>query len=361
MKRLIYTFTFLIIIISSCAKDESNDNNSFVDLKNTLDSLTETGIIPGISMSVFTKDSILIVHTSGYADLTDSIEVDRTTKFEAASLSKPIVAHIYLKNFQNKLPLDTSLLSFYDQAVTNNTNYLEKVSPFLILSHQSGLPNWRAMPNTMAGSLSEVFNKTDSLNFRFEPGSEFGYSGEGYLWLQGAIEKVSSKPFQQIASETIFGTANTENSTFIYPEIDKNTSSPYDENNERVSKQIINITLASASLHSNAQEYARMFQQYLKDKSTILDPVVKVDTVNNFEIKWAPGIGIMSNNEDENYLFHWGDNGSFKSYVIYDANNDLGFVYFSNSSNGLKIRNIIVDKVYNKKIPMWPGDYEQLK
>ncbi|QCK14856.1 serine hydrolase domain-containing protein [Mangrovivirga cuniculi] len=358
-KTLIYIS--LLFIVSACGKQKQNIDDPFSGLKNTLDSLTTAGITPGISMSVFTRDSIIMVHTSGYANLSDSVKVKETTNFEAASLSKPILAHIYLKHFKDEIPLDTSLLSFYDQSITNNTDYLEKVSPFHVLSHQSGLPNWRAMPDTKAKSLSEVFKKTDSLNFKFEPGSKFGYSGEGYIWLQGAIEKVSDKPFQQIASETIFAMAKANSSTFIYPKIDKNASIPYNEDNERVSKQIINVTLASASLHSNAVEYAKMFQHYITDESSLMDPVIEVDTLDNFQIKWAPGIGIMDNNQGAEYLFHWGDNGSFKSYLIYDKNNDLGFVYFTNSSNGLKIRNIIIDKVYNKKIPMWPEDYEQLK
>ena len=64
------------------------------------------------------------------------------------------------------------------QRVTNEDWYGE-VTPRLVLSHQSGLPNW-------AGDARDP-ERTDPLEFKREPGTGYDYSGEAYELLHAHV------------------------------------------------------------------------------------------------------------------------------------------------------------------------------
>jgi CubicO group peptidase (beta-lactamase class C family) len=61
----------------------------------------------------------------------------------------------------------------------------------MILSHQTGFPNWRYL------------NKSNTLSFEFEPGTKYQYSGEGFEYLRKALEAKFKKPLEQLAKEHI--------------------------------------------------------------------------------------------------------------------------------------------------------------
>jgi CubicO group peptidase (beta-lactamase class C family) len=62
----------------------------------------------------------------------------------------------------------------------------------LILSHRTGFANWR----WLSGS--------KKLEFAFEPGTKYQYSGEGLEYLRRAIEKKFNRPIEELAQELIF-------------------------------------------------------------------------------------------------------------------------------------------------------------
>ncbi|NMM49219.1 serine hydrolase domain-containing protein [Marinigracilibium pacificum] len=360
MKKVVLAIflTINLILFSGCTHNDENTNTRFGELNSLLDSLTRNNIIPGISLSVFTRDSTLFLYNGGFANISDSIKVDENTLFEAASLSKQVFAHLYLSSFQNLIPIDSPLSNYQELKLTNYPEYASQITPLMLLSHQSGLPNWRGMPDTEVTDIKNLFNENDSLNFKFTPGTKFGYSGEGYIWLQEAMESIAGKNLETIARDSLFSRMGLNKTSFIYkPE--NFTANPYNKEDKPGNKQIINTGIAPASLHSNAKEFTLLIQNYLKHESSIFEPLVRVDTLNNYTIGWAPGIGTISNTNDK-WLFQWGDNGDFKAYLLYNLTQDLGVVYFVNSTKGLSVRNQIVKKIFKKPPPMFPNDYSQL-
>jgi CubicO group peptidase (beta-lactamase class C family) len=60
-----------------------------------------------------------------------------------------------------------------------------------VLSHTTGLPNWRP-----AGA---------ELTALRPPGQRWGYSGEGFVLLQDHLERLSGQPIEELAAEAVFG------------------------------------------------------------------------------------------------------------------------------------------------------------
>jgi hypothetical protein len=56
---------------------------------------------------------------------------------------------------------------------------------------------------------------------------------------------------------------------------------------------------------------------------------------------WGLGIGIQETKQGES-LWHWGDNGSFKCYVVAFPKQKIGMVMFMNGANGLSIASDVV-------------------
>lgn len=71
-------------------------------------------------------------------------------------------------------------IKLYDPDIADNP-YVKKLTTRIILSHQTGFPNWRGN------------NADGKLTFEFEPGTKYQYSGEGYEYLRKALEKKFKK------------------------------------------------------------------------------------------------------------------------------------------------------------------------
>ena len=60
---------------------------------------------------------------------------------------------------------------------------------------------------------------------------------------------------------------------------------------------------------------------------------------------------------EKKICWQWGDNTFFRNYVNYDPITGSGFVYFTNSANGLTITEDIINILYNRISPscLWLG------
>src|SRR5690606_35723655 len=101
----------------------------------------------------------------------------RQTLFEAPSPSKPVFAYFDLGLARQRVfDLDHALSTYWTHPELRADPGHERITARMLLTHTSGLPNWRA----------ETGGK---LALSFEPGTAFQYSGEGYEYLRGAIQK----------------------------------------------------------------------------------------------------------------------------------------------------------------------------
>lgn len=117
--------------------------------------------------------------------------VDHQTIFEAASMSKPVFAYAALQLHERRtLDLDTPLVQYGRHSAFAGDPRLDLVTARHVLSHISGLPNWRT---------SGV-----PLTLQFEPATRWHYSGEGY-WLHLAASTLDEMVRPVVAvSETPF-------------------------------------------------------------------------------------------------------------------------------------------------------------
>jgi CubicO group peptidase (beta-lactamase class C family) len=80
----------------------------------------------------------------------------------------------------------------------------KKITTRLILSHQTGFANWRRL------------NKSNKLEFAFEPGTKYQYSGEGFEYLREALERKFKKSLDELADELIFTSLDMADTRFFW-------------------------------------------------------------------------------------------------------------------------------------------------
>ena len=135
------------------------------------------------------KDSKVVYHRGlGVRNTLTQDPVTDDTVFEAASMTKPVCAYIVLRLVdRGVLMLDTPLYTYLPYEDIAYDDRYKLITARMILTHRSGFPNWR----------------NGKLDIKFTPGTEFSYSGEGFVYLGKVIEKLTGKKLVQLCQEEV--------------------------------------------------------------------------------------------------------------------------------------------------------------
>ncbi len=294
--------------------------------------------IPGISLSYWDEIGEWRQIAIGKQNMDSSASVNSETIFSAASLSKPITAYLTLLLVdQGKIDLNKPLAYYFEYPDLLAKPAYEQVTAKMVLTHHSGLPNWRY------GS---------KLTFKHPPESKFSYSGEGFVWLQKVIEHIEGKPFQNVANTYVFEPLQMDRTSFVWDDrFEANFAYPHDEvmfSGRKYKPAKVN---AAASLQTTAKDYAKFLNEliqptYLSKKlrDEMLREQVIVDTFKKGEEKVMWGLGVALQETAKGVEFwHWGNNGRFRAFFVVSPTLKRGMVYFANSKNGLAMTNELTD------------------
>ncbi|MBN3581390.1 beta-lactamase family protein [Algoriphagus aestuarii] len=327
-------------------------------LQQTLDTrlseLLDSAAIPGMSLTVIKKGEITYSKNLGVKVVGKTEEISEHTIFEAASLTKPIAAFCAMKLVEEgKLDLDKPLVDYLPYADIADDKRSQIITARMVLSHQTGLPNWRAD------------RQSKELKFKSDPNKKFGYSGEGFVYLQKVLEKIEGKNLGEIASEMIFKPLGMQDSFLVFPD-SANFAVGHNTKSEPQGKGKPNMPNAAYSMHTTSADYARFLLELMNP--TLIEKYL-VAQMENQEVLmdskdpslgWGLGLGINTTRQGK-YLWHWGDNGVFRAFFIFSEKDKTGFVYFTNSQNGLSIVHRMMHTVFSDPEIMenWK-EYKQL-
>lgn len=310
--------------------------------------------VPGASIALIRNGKTTWLQAFGTKNIKTNDPLTTDTTFEAASLSKPVFCYGVLKLVdQGKLQLDAPLTTYLPKPYTPDPR-LDKITARLVLSHRTGFPNWR---------------NDDALPIYFTPGTRFSYSGEGYIYLQKVVEQITGKPLNDYMTEAVFTPLKMTSTSYVWrPSFDAVTATGHDENGAPTDKWKPNEAGAASTLNTTAKDYALFVEAILNKKglkpSTFREmetPQIALDPTCRICIKQEPkqlsqnlfwGLGWGIQREDGNeYLWHWGDNGSFKAFVMLNPKAKSAIVLFANSSNGLALAEPIVNEAMATNSP----------
>jgi CubicO group peptidase (beta-lactamase class C family) len=337
----------------------------------SLPRLLELGSVPGLGLGVVDRARIW---TRGFGRAVEDPEQEASpeTVFEAASLGKPLFAYAVLRLVDAKvLDLDRALYEYLPLTDAAGAR-MRRVTIRQVLSHTTGLANWRQQPGPLEPAE--------------EPGHHFSYSGEAYVYLQRVLEAATGKPFAQVMREQVLDPLGMKHSSYVWlPEFESRMAAGYDGKENRLDVQaaigrrtreiaeqwgiplsewryedsmraipLVNpqwpalplymVPNAATSLLTTVSDYVKFLTRVVGAGGSdglrlspatlhaMSNPAVRL----NSALFWGLGWGIQRDEHGE-VLWHWGANNSFRNFVIADVPNRRAVVVFTNSENGPRL------------------------
>ncbi|GMN08260.1 hypothetical protein MTsPCn5_36490 [Croceitalea sp. MTPC5] len=335
---------FALILFSSCQQDKETIRT----IKNTvlnadqidgfIRSALDSSNIIGVSISIINDHSIVYSGHFGKKNANDTQKVDNETVYEVASLSKPVFSFFVLHQVQKGiLDLDRPLYTYLPNPDISYDDRYKKITARMVLCHSTGFPNWRPKAN-------------DSLQLKFEPGSEYGYSGEGYEYLKNVLlhlletdDKGLDRIFQKEVAEPLgltnfsFTWSKRYEHKKAYGHIDgKPTNNTYQNAFPFFVEQGPNLFASSYSLYSTSDAYARFLialnQREILDGKTfdeLLRPQIEMplfpDTNTHRSL-----LSFTKQTPDGLRFFHTGDNSDFQAWTHFYPEKGFGMVILTN-------------------------------
>jgi CubicO group peptidase (beta-lactamase class C family) len=337
--------TVTLFVLPSCSS--VSDVDLGLDLRAQLKRLAVENHVCAVAVAVVRGGRLDRTEAASGCD--NGANVDPDSVFQAASLSKQIFAYLVLKLAeQGKIDLDAPVTTYlpngylhrplpflkqHDGEMQRVTDpELEHVTARMILNHTSGLPNWSKGP----------------LRFDFAPGTQWQYSGEGYLLLQRAVESLTRQPLDVLAQRMVFQPLGMPSSSYVWraefaPRFQRG-------NNGQGRSLSFSDPFAPMSLHTTAADYGRFLASVVSDKK-LVEMIVKAPVAVNGapQIAWGLGWGIEQTGQDT-LLFQWGNNTGYRAFVIASVHSGDGVVILTNSDDGMALAAPITRQVL-------PGDH----
>ena len=311
--------------------------------KAELTALLKKHSVPGIQL-IYTKGPAATVYNLGLCKSGTTQPVATNSIFQAASLGKVVLAYTTLRlHDRGLLDLDKPLLTYYPYPRLLHEPNADKITARMVLGHTAGLPNWAENP------LGPGW-KTSALHLKYVPDSCWNYSGEGYVFLQKTLEKITSKSFETIAREEVFGPLRMANSSFIWQaRFAATAATGHDETGHPTEIKHFSEPYAAYSLLTTATDYNRFLQALLVGRGLkpatarlLLTPANAAHRCGtlpnpaNASIAWACGVGLATTSHGP-AIWHWGQNDDFQGFFMAFPDRKESLLFFTNSANGLKM------------------------
>jgi len=334
---------------------EGTDRKDPASVTRKLDALTPKLMtdmrIPGVSISVISDGQIAWHKGYGVVRAGEPEKVTPETVFEACSMSKVVFTYAVLKLVeQGKLDLDRPLVDYLDEPYLEDEPLHKLITARMVMTHTTGFPNWR----------EGGWRKGGPLPVKFKPGTEYGYSGEGYLYLQRVVEHITGKPLNSFMKETLLEPISMASSSYVWEQrYDKLGSAGHDEAGEaKPDRSLFDRANAAYSLYCTPDDYARFIIEVMsEDRSAahslsresiaeMLTPTVEIKGSHGRPVPRAGrsgyvsvhrGLGWVVGKTDDGSIRAWhsGSNGTgFRCYSEFDPARQSGIVIMTGSVNG---------------------------
>ena len=266
--------------------------------------------VAGLSLALIDHGQIVLERAYGVADGETRRPLTSTTIMYAASLTKAAFAHLVLQlvdegvlSLDAKLPalLRRPLPEYPEFAALAGDDRWRQLTPRMLLSHTSGLVNWRWI------------NDDKKLDFKFAPGTRFAYSGEGIQILQLVVEERTGEPLAPLMQRRVFDRFGMRDTSMVWrADFAGRTATGYEADGKPHPLDHRSHAQAAGSMDTTVHDYALFLAAVLRGEGlspasarAMLSPQVAIVSPQEFPAQW-PGETAVNRAVDLSYGLGWG-------------------------------------------------------
>jgi CubicO group peptidase (beta-lactamase class C family) len=305
-----------------------------LDFRDSVPAWLAASHVPALSIAVIEGGKVTSTQTFG--ELRPGVPMSSRALFNVASLTKPVVAVTTLRLASaGKLNLDAPLdPDWIDPDVRNDPRH-SKLTTRIVLSHQTGFPNWRSrLPD-------------GKLAFTFDPGSKFGYSGEGFEYLRHALEHRYARSLQQLSDSILFRPLHMTETTYGWnPRADTSRFAlGHDTSGAAIVERMRTVDRPNAAdwLVTSIGDYSHFAEYVLHGAgltSAVFADMTKPQVQMEGKTGEAMGLGweVMTGpSDDPVILMHTGSDDGIKTMILLLPGSERGLVMFTNGERGMDV------------------------
>lgn len=319
----------LVLLFSGGSPKAKVGETVIFETDDEIQKLLNENKIPALGIGIIKGGRLTEVKVIG--ELNKGVTAPFDTIFNVASLTKPIMAIVALKLASaGKLNLDEPLDKYWIDPDVKDDPRHKKLTARLVLSHRTGFANWRWL------------NESKKLEFAFEPGTKYQYSGEGFEYLRKALENKFNKPLEKLADELIFEPLGMRDTRFVWDAKMDETRFAVGYDKQGRAYKISKRTKANAAddLLTTVEDYGRFLVSVMSGdglSKQMFDEMVshQIKTKENkyFGLGWE----IYDLGNGEYALSHGGSDEGANTLVFLLPKSKQGLIIFTNSDNGTNI------------------------
>ena len=329
-------------------------------VKKTVEEVMELSGLKGLSVAVVEDYEIIWLETWGVKETNTLDSLDTQTAFSTASISKGVTATL-LAILEDKGHIDLSApVSKYLRRWELPENDFTKETLITLehlLSHTAGTTQHGfadfyegdTIPTIVQSLQGKLPRYDEEISVVFKPGTNWQYSGGGYVIAQMAVEDLMGKPLADLAEEYLFAPLGMNRSTMKQPHehgfLD-NVAKAHDEDGNVIRTGIpITPQVAPSGLWSTPHDMALLMieiQKALAGRNTeVISPaaaervtaIVTTKTMGGWSLGWERMLG-FGNRE---WFSHGGANTGTGGYFYGSMEGGDGIVFFGNGPNDIRI------------------------
>ncbi len=296
--------------------------------------------VPGLSITLVHDGAVAWRRCFGLKRAGAPTPVEPDTIFQAASLSKPVFAYVVLKMAERgEIELDASLTAYLPDPYVSDDPLLDRITARRVLSHTTGWPNWRP--------------EGQSLRREGVPGEHFGYSGEGYVYLQHVVERVTGQPLDTYMKANLLDPLGMTDSSYAWADADDSAVASSHDREGKLCERYSGIRPeAASSLHTTPHDFGRflmtmmtsgreLWRLHQESIVEMLRPQVRL----NDRVSWGLGWG-LEDTRNGRAIWHWGDNPGYKSFALAAPDVGRGLVVMTNGDGGAALWEPVVRLIF---------------
>lgn len=323
--------------------ENTTTEKSIFDNDAAIEKWLQENRIPTLGLGIIENGKLKQVKVFG--EITKGISAPYNTIFNVASLTKPVTAMVALKLISlGKWNLDEPVYKYWTDPDIAKDPQNKKLTTRIILSHQTGFPNWRYM------------NADKKLNFQFEVGTKYQYSGEGMEYLRKALEKKFNKSLQQLADELIFQPLKMADTRYVWNNKVDTTrlAIGYDKNGKAYETFKNKTPNAADDLLTTIEDYGKFIVGVMNGDGLtkkVFEEMTSNQVASTKGKHFGLGLEIYDLGNGEIALSHGGSDNGVQTIFFLLPQTKQGLLIFTNSDTG--------GSVYEKLIEHYLGDNGQ--